>query len=219
LLGQEEAPNFRLRNTPPYPKGLDEYQTLSLYRWLRPLRVTRDVGVAELIKGNIMKSAIKYMCLILLVSLGVCSCRNSAPRDLIGISRADLITKLGEPSQIVNATYEYPDQGLSVIVLDEKVLQYVIKRGSGRQTDLGVKIGTPMSEVTSLYGEYKKEEEVKKWFAGDEPDVLYHHAQNDKYKINYPGRNLTFMFDGNKNVEAIWVGFPPRNTEGPQPIK
>ncbi len=142
-----------------------------------------------------MKPAIRYTCLILFLSLGVCSCRTSAPRDLVGISRADLITQLGEPSQIVNATHEYPDQGLSVIVLDEKVLQYVIQRGSDRQTALGVKIGTPMSEVTNLYGEYKKEEEVKKWFVGDAPNVLYHHAQNDKYKINYPGRNLTFTFD------------------------
>jgi hypothetical protein len=165
-----------------------------------------------------MKSAIRYTCLILFVSLGVCSCRTSAPCDLIGISRANLITKLGEPSQIVNTTYEYPDQGLSVIIHEGKVLQYVIKKGSERQTPLGVGIGDPISKVAELYGNYKTQEEVTKWFAGDEPHVLYHHGEFSKYKLNYPDSKLIFMFDKDKNVESIWFGFPAGNKK-PQPKK
>jgi len=164
-----------------------------------------------------MKQVIRYTCVILLVSLGLCSCQTSAPCDLIGIARVDLIKQLGEPSQIVSSTHEYPDQGLSVIVHDEKVIQYVIKQGSNRQSPLGVKIGTPMTEVTRLYGDYKTEEGVEKWFAGDAPHVLYHHGEYDKYKINYPEKGLIFMFDKKKCVESIWVGFPPRKSTEPQP--
>ena len=157
-----------------------------------------------------MKRIVRYSCLILLVSMGLCSCRQDVPRQasLIGMTKSDLSKELGEPNQIVDATHEYPDQGLSVIIHDEKVLQYVIKRGSDLQTDLGVKIGMPISEVNKLYGDYKTEEEVEKWFTGDAPHVLYHHGEYDKYKINYPDKNLIFMFDEKKRVESIWFGFP-----------
>ena len=160
-----------------------------------------------------MKTLARYTSISLLVSLGLCGCRTSAPTELIGISRTELISQLGEPSQIVDATHEYPDQGLSVIVLDEKVIQYVIKRDSNRQTPLGVKIGTPVTEVTKLYGNYTAEEEVEKWFTGEAPHVLYHHGESDKYKINYPEEHLIFMFDKNKRVDSIWVGFPPHRAK------
>lgn len=137
------------------------------------------------------------------------SCTTPEQTDLIGMTKSDLSKELGEPRQIVHSTHEYPDQGLSVTVLDEKVIQYIIKQGSNRQTPLGVKVGTPMAEVTKLYGNYTAEEEVEKWFTGDAPHVLYHHDEYDKYKINYPDKNLIFMFDEKKCVESIWFGFPP----------
>ena len=177
-------------------------------------RLILNVGVAKLkIRGRIVKILARHISLSLLISLGLCGCRTSAPTELIGITRAELIAQLGEPTQIVDATHEYPDQGLSVIVLDEKVIQYTIKQGSNRQTPLGVKIGTPMTEVTRLYGNYTAEEEVEKWFTGDAPHVLYHHGEFDKYKINYPDKNLIFIFDEKKLVESIWFGFPPTNSK------
>ena len=146
------------------------------------------------------------------------SCTTPEQTDLIGMTKSDLSKELGEPSQIVRSTHEYPDQGLSVMVHGEKVIQYIIKRGSNRQTPLGGTIGTPMTEVTKLYGNYTAEEEVEKWFTGDAPHVLYHHGEYDKYKINYPKEHLIFMFDKNKRVESIWVGFPPHGAKEPQPI-
>ena len=165
-----------------------------------------------------MKILTKYICFSLLIALGFCGCRTSTPNELIGITKADLVGWLGEPSQVIGSTYEYPDHGLGVVVKDDRVIQYMIKRGSDRQTPLGVKIGTPMSEVTKMYGAYESEENVEKWFAGDEAGVLYHHEKHDKYKINYPEEHLIFMFDKNKSVESIWVGFPPHGAKEPQPV-
>lgn len=162
-----------------------------------------------------MRTLTRYACL--LISLGFCGCRTSAPSELIGITKADLINRLGEPSQVAGETHEYP--GLSVVMHRDKVIQYVVKQGSTRQTPAGVRIGTPLSDVTRLYGAYESEEDVEKWFAGDESGVLYHHGKFNKYKINYPEEHLVFMFDGKKCVESIWVGFPPRKAEEPQPIK
>lgn len=141
----------------------------------------------------------------------------SAPSELIGITKADLTRQLGEPSQVAGSTYEYPDHGLSVMVKDDRVIQYIIKRGSTRHTSAGVSIGTPLSDITGLYGAYESEEDVEKWFAGDESGVLYHHGKYNKYKINYPEEHLTFIFDKNKRVESIWVGFPPHRAKEPQP--
>jgi len=156
-----------------------------------------------------MRTLTRYACL--LISLGFCGCRTSAPTELIGITRADLIARLGEPSQITGVTYEYP--GLSVMVRRDKVVQYAITRESTRQTPAGIRIGTPLSDVTRLHGAYESEENVEKWFAGDEPSVLYHHEKYNKYKINYPEEHLIFMFDEKKCVESIWVGFPPRKAK------
>ncbi len=167
-----------------------------------------------------MKRILCHTTLVLLGLLTCSSCQHFRPSasELIGTTKEDLIVQLGEPDTIVHSTHAYPSRGLSVIIHDDKVLQYIIKNGSDRQTPLGVGIGDPISKVTERYGKYKTQQEVVKWFAGDEPHVLYHHGEFNKYKLNYPDSKLIFMFDEDKNVESIWFGFPAGNKK-PQPKK
>ena len=160
-----------------------------------------------------MKRILRHTSLILLALLTCSSCqhfRSPAP-ELIGTTKADLITQLGVPDKIVRSTHEYPSLGLSVMIHDDKVLQYIVKKGSARRTPLGIGIGDPISKVAELYGEYKTQQEVTKWFAGDAAHVLYHHGKHNKYKLNYPDSKLIFMFDKDKKVEEMWFGFPAGN--------
>jgi hypothetical protein len=155
-----------------------------------------------------------YICFtIVLASVALLSSCTTLPgsTNLIGRPKAEAVKQLGKPASIAGPesgyqTYEYPERGLSVVFQDGKVVQTVLN-GSSEKTTLGVGIGTPMPQVTKVYGNYKREEEVKKWFGGNVPHVLYHHKEFNKYKINYPEQDLIFMFDGDKKVERITVGY------------
>ena len=147
-------------------------------------------------------------------SLMISSCRHT-PVDtahLIGLPKDDALNKLGKPSLIEGPeagcqTYEYTNSGLSVVFAHNKVVQFMIGTGSSEKTSLGIGIGATMPEVTKLYGDYTREEEVQEWFGGNVPRVLYHHRQTDRYKINYPEKDLLFQFDKDKRVEVIVVGY------------
>jgi hypothetical protein len=131
--------------------------------------------------------------------------------QLLGISKADLLSQYGPPKQILGPeegyqTYEYPD-GLGVVIHKDKIVQYVAKRPSGYVTDKGIKLGSDISNVTKAYGDFIDTEEVDQWLVGNKQRTLYHHPKHDGYKINYAESDLVFMFDKNKKVESIWVGY------------
>ena len=130
---------------------------------------------------------------------------------LIGASKTEVLSRYGQPSQILGPeqgyqTYEYPD-GLGIVIRQGKVVQYISKSDSRYKTDKGIRIGSSLADVTRAYGAYTSTEEVGQWFAGDKQKVLYHHPEFDRYKINYAESDVLFMFDKDKKVESIWVGY------------
>lgn len=135
----------------------------------------------------------------------------SPAAGLLGISQSDLVSKRGTPQQILGPTdgfqtYEYPD-GLAAVVHQGKVVQCIARKPSTYQTDKGIGLGADLSDVTRAYGQYTSTENVEQWFGGNKQKVLYRHPKFDRYKINYAESDLVFMFDQNKKVESIWVGY------------
>jgi hypothetical protein len=132
---------------------------------------------------------------------------------LIGLSKAEALKRLGEPETISGPeegyqTYEYPTRyQLSVVFHGGKLNQYVVRPNSKAKTARGIQVGSHLGAVTKEYGDFAREEEVREWFAGSEARVLYHHAEFKKFKLNCPQADLIFMFDGERAVEWIWVGF------------
>lgn len=130
----------------------------------------------------------------------------------IGLSKDEALKILGNAEKILGPadgyqTYDYHSQGFGVVFCEGKVVQVQINTGSEYKTRLGIGIGSDISEVTKAYGDTKRQEEVKEWFGGLVPNVLYHHPEFDKYKINYPDKNYIFFFDADKKVECFEIGY------------
>ena len=162
-----------------------------------------------------MQKTIHYTAVVLVMAaflLAGCGQPSTGTRSLLGRDKANALDELGEPSKILGPaegyqTYHYAKRGLGVVFHDNTVVQYVIRTNSSLKTEMGIGIGADISDVTGSYGQYKRTEEVTEWFGGNAPKVLYHHKQLNRYKINYPDSDLIFMFDGNKKVEMITVGY------------
>ena len=73
-----------------------------------------------------------------------------------------------------------------------------------------IEVGSFLFAVMKAYGDTKREEEVTEWFGGSDARVLYHHAENKKYKVIYPDADIIFILDSDRAVEYIWVGFPTK---------
>lgn len=132
---------------------------------------------------------------------------------LIGLPKEDALKRLGQPEIVLGPeegfqTYEYPARHqLSVVFRDGKLVQYVLGGDSKAKTAKGIQLGSYLSAVTAQYGDFSREEEVAEWFGGSTARVLFHHAEYNKFKLIYPDADVTFMFDAEKAVELIWVGF------------
>ncbi len=135
---------------------------------------------------------------------------------LIGLSKEEAVKRLGEPEQILGPeegfqTYEYATRHqLSVVFNAGKLVQYLLRPESKAKTAKGVQLGSHLGAVTKAYGDFAREEDVSEWFSGAEARVLYHHPEYKKFKLIYPEADLIFMFDAEKAVELIWVGFPTK---------
>jgi hypothetical protein len=133
---------------------------------------------------------------------------------LIGLPKEEALKLLGDPDQTLGPeegyqTYDYAKtHQFSVVFHAGKLVQYVIGGDSKARTSKGVELGSHVSKVTKAYGDFTREEDVTEWFGGSDPRVLYHHAEFNKFKINYQQPDLIFMFDAERAVELIWVGFP-----------
>ena len=162
-----------------------------------------------------MKRASNLVVVLLVIAAShVVSCgrRPAGPPALIGHSKPDALSSLGKPTLVQGPengyqTYHYAERGLDVVFHDGKVVQYGIRTNCTLKTDKGIGIGADISEVTRAYGQYKRAEQVTEWFGGKVARVLYHHKEFNRYKINYPDSDLIFLFDGNKKVENITVGY------------
>lgn len=166
-------------------------------------------AMKPLIYGAVVFTASLGIWLVSTVKKG-CTTGDSPP--LIGQSKLDALHDLGKPTLVQGPeagyqTYHYAERGLDVVFNNGKIVQYTIRGNCTLKTDAGVGIGADISEVTRAYGQYKRTEEVAVWFGGNVSRVLYHHEEFDKYKINYPDRDLIFIFDRNKKVELIMVGY------------
>lgn len=132
--------------------------------------------------------------------------------DLVGVSGSELVRKYGEPSQIqklgVGAyQYDYSDKlGMVFIIGGEKVQYWIVSGKSKFRTVDQIGIGSSISELKELYGAWEKEEIVAKWFAGSEQNVLYHHQEFHKYKLNYPDKGYIFILGSEKKVEMFYAG-------------
>ena len=131
--------------------------------------------------------------------------------NYLGMSFETMIAKLGQPKSVSGPaegmqTWEY-NEGISLVIQNEKVVHYIIKAGANYQTDKGINVGDPISKVTKAYGEPTETIVVEKWFAGNRQQVLYHHQKNNYYKINYANHDVIFWFDRDKKVESIRVGY------------
>jgi hypothetical protein len=159
-----------------------------------------------------MKASFSSVALALLIVSSLSAFGDPADTlRLLGLPKTELLSQYGAPKQILGPedgyqTYEYPN-GLSVVIRQGKVVQYVAKDNSGYKTETGIGLGSDIGAVTKVYGDYTGTEEVEQWFGGRKQNVLYHHPKYDRFKINYAERDVIFMFDGNKKVESIWVGY------------
>ena len=133
---------------------------------------------------------------------------------LIGLPKDEALKRLGEPEQILGPeeglqTYDYSaGHQFSVVFQDGKLVQYMLRSSSKAKTAKGIQMGAHLAAVTAQYGDFTREEEVAEWFGGTDRRVLYHHPEFNKFKIIYPDADLFFMFDSERAVEVIWVGFP-----------
>jgi hypothetical protein len=134
--------------------------------------------------------------------------------SLIGLSKEEALKRLGEPDRIDGPeegfqTYNYATRlQLDVVFREGKLVQYIVRVESKAKTAKGVTMGAHLAAVTAQYGDYSREEDMTEWFGDSEAKVLYHHPEFNKFKIIYPNADVFFMFDEQRNVEVIWVGFP-----------
>lgn len=128
---------------------------------------------------------------------------------LLRVSARDVIAKLGEPKEKTAMPndalhYTYADD-LQVYLMKDQVTGYVAMGKSTFTTGDGLGIGATLDQVTAAHGALSTSEEADTWDNTRRPGVLYHVRSVDRYKVTYPDRNVSFIFDSEKKVMGIFV--------------
>ncbi len=141
-------------------------------------------------------------------------------QSLLGMTAPQVVALLGKPAgagdSLEDASrLDYSAQGLVLSLRNGAVRMWTATKGCKLQTLEGVGIASGLEAVAGAYGKWDRQEDVEKWFAGDDPNVLYHHAKYERYKLNYPSRGLVVIFDSKRQAEVIYGQAPRKEVLGP----
>ena len=130
----------------------------------------------------------------------------------LGMEREKAVKILGDHPDVISGseagyqTHNYHNQhGFEVVFFRNRTVQYHMWKNYRAKTVFGIKAGSSLRDITKKYGDIEREEISKIYFTGDEPKVLYHHKEYNKYKIKYPDHSVLFWLDGNKVVTSVTV--------------